>query len=109
MKSFQLRSGPRIIARKRLDVIAAHDALDRLGGIRQPSMILCGSHYVAVGLSLSQEIASAVPGSDLVVLQNAGHLIELEKGDEFYQIVSAFIDRQLARRLFRSGSTHRRT
>lgn len=84
----------RDIALKRLDMIAAHDALARLGEIRQPSLLLCGSHDVAVGLPLSQEIASAMPGTELVVLQDAGHLIELEKEEEFFQIVSAFIDRQ---------------
>jgi aminoacrylate hydrolase len=84
----------RDIALKRLDMIAAHDALARLGEIKQPSIVLCGSHDVAVGLPLSEEIASAMPGSELVVFQDAGHLIELEQEEEFFQTVSTFIDRQ---------------
>lgn len=75
-------------------MIAAHDALARLGEIKQPSIVLCGSHDVAVGLPLSAEIASAMPGSELVVFPDAGHLIELEQEEEFFQTVSTFIDRQ---------------
>lgn len=87
----------RAIALQRIDMIAAHDALARLGEITKPSIILCGSHDFAVGLPLSEEIASAMPGSELVVFQDAGHLIELEKETEFFEVVSAFIDRHDAR------------
>lgn len=53
----------RAITLKRLDMIAAQDSLDRLGEIRQPSLIVCGDHDIAVGLPLSEEIATAMPGS----------------------------------------------
>jgi aminoacrylate hydrolase len=87
-------SEDRAIALKRLDMIAAHDALARLGEIRQPTIIVCGDHDVATGVPLSEEIASAMPGSELIVLKDAGHLIEIEKEEEFFRIVSTFIDRQ---------------
>ncbi len=35
-----------------------------------------------------------MPGSELIVLKDAGHLIEIEKEEEFFRIVSTFIDRQ---------------
>ncbi|HEY0934084.1 MAG TPA: alpha/beta hydrolase [Trebonia sp.] len=83
----------RAITLKRLDMIAAHDSLDRLGEIRQPSLIICGDHDIAVGLPLSEEIVTAMPGSELVVLSGAGHLIELEQEEEFFRIVDTFLDR----------------
>lgn len=79
---------------KRIDMIAAHDALARLGEIEQPSLIVCGDHDAAAPPPHAEAIASAIPGSELVVLQDAGHLVELEKAAEFFQIVSTFIDRQ---------------
>jgi aminoacrylate hydrolase len=83
----------REIALKRIDMIAAHDARSRLGDIRQPSLVLCGDHNFCTPLPLSEEIARAVPGAEFVVFKDAGELIELEKEEEFFQIVSSFIGR----------------
>lgn len=78
---------------KRIDMIAAHDTSARLGEIRQPSLIICGDHDAAAPPTHSEELAAAISGSELVVLQDTGHLVELEKEAEFFQIVSTFIDR----------------
>jgi aminoacrylate hydrolase len=83
----------REIALKRIDMIAAHDALPRLGEIRHPALIVCGDHDFCTPLPLSEEIAHAIPGSEFVVLPGAGHLIEHEREDEFFQTVSSFIGR----------------
>jgi aminoacrylate hydrolase len=82
------------IALKRTDMIMAHDTLAELGAIRQPTLILCGDHDFCTPPQLSDEIADAVPGAELVVLQDGGHLIELEQEDEYFQVVSSFVDRQ---------------
>jgi aminoacrylate hydrolase len=83
----------REIGLKRVDMIAAHDSLSRLGEIRKPSLVLCGDRNVCTPLPLSEEIARAVPGAELVIFEDAGELIELEKEEEFFQVVSTFIDR----------------
>jgi len=87
-------TGPedREIALKRIDMIAAHDTLPRLGGIRQPTLVVCGDQDFCTPLPLSEEIACAIPGSEFVVVPDCGHLIEDEKEDEFFQIVSTFIE-----------------
>jgi aminoacrylate hydrolase len=91
----QIAAGPadREIALKRIDMIAAHDALPRLGEIRQPTLVVCGAQDFCTPLPLSEEIARAIPGSELVVVPDCGHLIEHEKEEEFFQIVSTFIRR----------------
>ena len=81
----------REIGLRRIDMITAHDALSRLGDIRQPVLVLCGDRNLCTPLPLSEEIARAVPGAELVVLHDAGELIELEKENEFFQLVDAFI------------------
>jgi pimeloyl-ACP methyl ester carboxylesterase len=43
---------------------------------------------------MSEEIAEAIPGAELVVLPGGGHLIELEQEEEYFQIVTSLIDRQ---------------
>lgn len=87
--------GPRDrdIALKRIDMIAAHDTSSRLGDIRQPTLVICGDHDFCTPTGLSEEIVRAVPGSECVIVPDCGHLIEHEKPDEFYRIVSAFIAR----------------
>jgi aminoacrylate hydrolase len=81
----------REIALKRIDMIAAHDALAQLGHIDKPTLVICGDRNLCTPLPLSEEIARAVPGAELVVLEDAGELIELEKPDQYFDIVSAFI------------------
>jgi aminoacrylate hydrolase len=88
-------AGPtdREITLKRIDMIANHDTLARLGEIQQPALVLCGSHNFCTPLPLSEEIARAVPGAELAILEEAGELIELERQAEFFQLVSDFIRR----------------
>lgn len=88
-------TGPqdREIALKRIDMIAAHDALSRLGDIGQPTLVVCGDQDFCTPAPLSEEITRAIPGSELVIVPDCGHLVEHEKGPEFFQIVSTFIAR----------------
>ena len=81
----------REIALKPIDMIAAHDALAQLGHIDKSTLVICGDRNLCTPLPLSEEIARAVPGAELVVLEDAGELIELEKPDQYFDIVSAFI------------------
>jgi aminoacrylate hydrolase len=81
------------IALKRIDMIAAHNALPRLGEIRQPTLVLCGDHNFCTPLPLSEEIARAASGTEPVSIEDVGELIEIEKKEEFFQLVSNFIRR----------------
>jgi aminoacrylate hydrolase len=85
--------GDRKIALKRIDMIARHDTFSRLGDIRQPTLVVCGDQDFCTPSGLSEEIARAVPGSELVIVPDCGHLVEQEKEEEFYRIVRDFIGR----------------
>jgi aminoacrylate hydrolase len=74
-------------------LVASHDALARLSEIRQPTLVTCGDHNFCTPLPLSEEIARAIPGAELVVFSEAGELIEHEQEEKFFRIVSDFIDR----------------
>ena len=84
-------AGDREIALKRIDMIAAHDALPRVGQIGKPTLVICGDRNLCTPLPLSEEIAQGVPGAELVVIPDAGELIELEKPEKFFEVVSTFI------------------
>ena len=75
----------------RIDMIAAHDTLPRLGEISAPTLVLCGEHNFCTPMPLSEELADLIPAATLTVFDDAGELIELEQPDYYFQIVSAFI------------------
>ncbi|HET8846910.1 MAG TPA: alpha/beta hydrolase [Ktedonobacteraceae bacterium] len=56
----------REMALKGIDMIAAHNALPRLGDVGQPTLVVCDSQDFYTSLPLSEEIARAIPGSELV-------------------------------------------
>ncbi|GBE64608.1 putative aminoacrylate hydrolase RutD [Mycobacterium sp. MFM001] len=87
--------GPRdrAIALQRIDMIAAHDTLPRLRDITQPALVICGDQDFCTPPGLSEEISDAVPGCESAIVAECGHLVEHEKPDEFYRIVSGFIGR----------------
>jgi aminoacrylate hydrolase len=80
------------ISLQRIDMIAAHDTLPRLGRIVQPTFVICGAHDFCTPLPLSQEIASRIPDAELVV-PACGHFVEHELEDQFFELVSGFIER----------------
>lgn len=90
------RPADREIALARIDMIMAHDALDRLGAIRQPALVICGDADFCTPLHLSKEIAQAIPGSELVVVPGSGHLVDSEQPERYFEAISGFIDRHTA-------------
>lgn len=83
----------RAIAIKRIDMVMAHDELARLGAIRRPTCVVCGDQDVCTPLSLSKQIAGAIPGSEIHIIEAGGHQIHTEKDTRYFELVSSFIDR----------------
>ena len=89
--------GDREIGLKRIDMIAAHDTFARLGEIRHPTLIVCGTHNFCTPLPLSEELAEQIPGAKLVVIEEGGELIELEQEEKYLEIVGGFLAEQTIR------------
>ena len=86
-----LDSGPpsEVLA-QRIDMVLAHDQLDRLGSIEKPCLVIVGSLDACTPPYFSEDIASRISGSELVVMQ-AGHSLHTEASDEFFRHVRDFI------------------
>lgn len=82
---------PEVMA-ARIDMIIAHDQLDRLGGIQCPTLVLVGSIDGCTPPHLSAELAAAIPAAESVTIEG-GHLIYKESPAEFHRVVKDFIDR----------------
>ena len=81
----------RSIGLKRIAMIASHDALARLPRIDHPTLVLCGEQNHCTPVPLSEDIAAAIPGAELVIFPEGGELIELEMPDSFAERVRSFL------------------
>lgn len=83
----------REIGLKRIDMIAAHNTYAILNDIHQSTLVLCGDHNFCTPLPLSHEFVDQIPNAELIIFEDAGELIEIEKRDDYFNTVSSFIDR----------------
>jgi len=70
-----------------------HDALDRLGSVRAPALVVGGERDLLTPPWIVREVADAIPGARLEILRGEGasHLLMLERPDEFNALVSEFL------------------
>jgi len=69
---------------KRQEELAAVrvDRRPDLPKINCPTIVVCGRDDAATPLFLSEEMAAAIKGSELIVIEECGHLISMEKPEE---------------------------
>jgi pimeloyl-ACP methyl ester carboxylesterase len=83
-------SAPSDVLLAHLDAIDKHDALSELGRITCPTLVVGGRFDVMVPGFASEEIAEAIPGAHLEML-DSGHGLMLEEVDAFNQTLGAFL------------------
>ena len=80
--AMSLRLGPAVFRRQQEAIINRPDSRPDLVGVRVPALVVCGREDAITPLELSQEVAAAVPGAELVVLDGCGHLSTWERPGE---------------------------
>jgi len=80
---------------KRQEELAAIrvDRRPDLPRIKCPTIVVCGRDDAATPLFLSEEMAKAIPASALVVVEQCGHLVTMEKPEETNQILKLWLNR----------------
>jgi pimeloyl-ACP methyl ester carboxylesterase len=80
---------------KRQEELAATRADRRpdLPRIKCPTIVVCGRDDAATPLFLSEEMAEAIPAAALVVVEQCGHLVTMEKPEETNMILSTWLMR----------------
>lgn len=66
-------------------------ARKRLGTVNTPTLIVCGDSDRSTHPDLSIEMWHKIPGSQLFIAPNAGHIVHLEYPQEFNSIVEKFL------------------
>jgi len=72
------RVGAEAFLRQQTAIMGRSDSRELLPGIRCPSLVLCGRQDALTPLERSLEMADAIPGARLSVLEHCGHLSSLE-------------------------------
>lgn len=67
-----------------------HDALDRLGGLTMPTLVIAGTHDALTRPALAQQLVNAVPNARLELIE-AGHMVFWERPDDFSSRVGQFL------------------
>ena len=78
---------------KRQEELAAIrvDRRPDLPKIKCPTIVVCGRDDAATPLFLSEEMAGAIKGSELIVVEQCGHLVTMEKPDETNAILRKWL------------------
>ena len=73
--------------------IKTHDLLERLPQIKIPTLIIVGEEDPGTPVAAAQAIHELIAGSELVVLESASHLSNIEQAVGFNQALLRFLDR----------------
>ena len=78
---------------KRQEELAAIrvDRRPDLPKIKCPTIVVCGRDDAATPLFLSEEMAAAIKGSELIVIEQCGHLVTMEKPEETNAILRKWL------------------
>lgn len=102
---FSPGASPRVVERARMalrmispavvhdDLWAADqfDAMDRVGGITLPTLVLCGREDRLTPVKYSEYLHGQIAGSQLVIIPNAGHMVVLEQPRATAEAIAVFL------------------
>ena len=71
-------------------VMGETDLRDVLPTIAVPTLLIWGEHDVRSPLTVARQFEDAIPGAELVVIPDAGHVSNLERPETFDRAVRAF-------------------
>ena len=78
---------------RQADAYGQFDALDRLGAITAPTLVVAGEQDLLTPPWIAREVAAAIPRARFEVIRGDGssHVLPLERADDFNRLVSAFL------------------
>ena len=77
------------------DLLAAglFDSSDWISSIKQPVLIVWGADDVITARDLPEEMNQSLPGSELCIIPNAGHVVMIDRRNAFNEAVKDFIEK----------------
>jgi len=91
VRDMMLKTKPEGAASALLGMAEREDHTELLPRITSPTLILVGAEDAITPVADSEKMHKAIAGSRLVVLENAGHVSNLERTEEFNKALMAFL------------------
>ncbi|MFA5939167.1 MAG: alpha/beta fold hydrolase [Sinimarinibacterium sp.] len=82
---------PMDAGRRRGMAALRHDTGERLGQVRAPTLVLCGSEDAAIAPENGARIAARIPGARLERIDGAGHALSLEQPQRVAALITQFV------------------
>lgn len=82
---------------RQLDCDIAHDALGRLDSISCDTLVMCGSDDRWVPPRYSRQLADAIPGAKLEIVEGGEHAFLIERPEEFFVPLRSQLESSSAR------------
>ena len=80
--------------RRQLVASSRFEARDRLGALTMPVHVIGAEHDILIPVWKSKELADLIPGAKLTIIERAAHGMQLERAQEFNELVLDFIQDQ---------------
>lgn len=99
LKPFREKGGtlPAYAVRSLIEGGMVHDVLEQVPNITAPTLLMTGDEDVLTPLSYSHDLQRRIAGSQITMLQAAGHCMFLEQPARFTQVAADFLRRTLVR------------
>lgn len=81
---------------RQADACLSFDSRGRAGSITSPTLVIVGEHDILFPVDLSEELAAAIGGAELAVLEGGGHGFPIEIPEAFNKSVLSFLARHAA-------------
>lgn len=89
------RVGQAAFLRQQNAILNRPDGRPDLAAVRCPALVMCGAQDALTPPALSREIADAIPGAQLIVVEECGHLASLEQPDPVNEAFEAWLAPEL--------------
>jgi len=77
--------------RGHIAAVGAHDAVERLASIKQPTLVITGAQDQIIPAENSDLLCERIPRARLEVIDHAGHLFFIENPEQTLQVLEAFL------------------
>jgi len=74
----------------------AYDVTDRLGELRCPTRVVCGTEDALTPYKYSTFLTERIAGAKLHLVEGAGHMVMVEKGEEVAQVISDWLEEEFS-------------
>lgn len=85
------RAGIEQLVRQNRAMTTAPDLRATLGALRCPTLVVCGDGDGVTPPACSREIAEAIPGAQLVLLPDCGHMLTMEKPVQVNHLLTGWL------------------